>query len=441
MKKVLATVLALVMALALLPTAVFAATDTTASSGTVAGEVTESNLIDVGNRRLYAKVCTEAPENTIATEVTITGEMLEQIAIHESDWVYFIIETDVGEVALDREAFKSMCGSSGEGNALKIVLRNTSTDGATRYSVNAYAVSDDTKQSEIYTDAAKNSGTVEICVQYDQKDTSKTVYVYPVVNGARGEKLAVEWVVENYMSWKTNCFSEYEIGEEFDASKTVNANDLTTSGSTVTVSATTSSRDASSTEVTVEADAVAAIQNSGATSVVLTTDVGDITLDADAISAMSKGLDSGDNLKLTVSKAEKGDTTAYFINAYAVDSEGNKTPLYTDDGEHGGTVTVTVDYDKKDNSKKVTVYYVNGERKQAMPTSYENGKLTWTTSHFSRYEPVEENRSTYKRTNTGVDTNEATSPKTFDAGVALYVGMALTSVAGSAVVIGKKKEF
>ena len=37
------------------------------------------------------------------------------------------------------------------------------------------------------------------------------------------------------------------------------------------------------------------------------------------------------------------------------------------------------------------------------------------------------------------DTNN--SPKTFDAGIAMYVGMALTSVAGSAVVIGKKKEF
>ena len=33
------------------------------------------------------------------------------------------------------------------------------------------------------------------------------------------------------------------------------------------------------------------------------------------------------------------------------------------------------------------------------------------------------------------------SPKTFAAGIAMYVGLALTSVAGSAVVIGKKKEF
>ena len=46
---------------------------------------------------------------------------------------------------------------------------------------------------------------------------------------------------------------------------------------------------------------------------------------------------------------------------------------------------------------------------------------------------------TEKAASTTTDTNK--SPKTFDAGIAMYVGMALTSVAGSAVVIGKKKEF
>ena len=45
-----------------------------------------------------------------------------------------------------------------------------------------------------------------------------------------------------------------------------------------------------------------------------------------------------------------------------------------------------------------------------------------------------------KTTGTTTDTNKP-SPKTFDAGIAMYVGMALTSVAGSALVIGKKKEF
>ena len=39
------------------------------------------------------------------------------------------------------------------------------------------------------------------------------------------------------------------------------------------------------------------------------------------------------------------------------------------------------------------------------------------------------------------DTNKVPSAKTFDAGVAMYVGMSLLSVAGGAVVICKKKEF
>ena len=46
--------------------------------------------------------------------------------------------------------------------------------------------------------------------------------------------------------------------------------------------------------------------------------------------------------------------------------------------------------------------------------------------------------TTSASTDTKTDGNK--SPKTFDAGIAMYVGMALTSVAGSAVVIGKKKE-
>jgi len=44
------------------------------------------------------------------------------------------------------------------------------------------------------------------------------------------------------------------------------------------------------------------------------------------------------------------------------------------------------------------------------------------------------------KTDTTKPTDTNKSPKTFDAGIAMYVGMALTSVAGS-VVIGKKKEF
>ena len=48
---------------------------------------------------------------------------------------------------------------------------------------------------------------------------------------------------------------------------------------------------------------------------------------------------------------------------------------------------------------------------------------------------------TAKGANASTTTDGKGSPKTFDAGVVMYAGMALMSVAGSAVVIGKKKEF
>ena len=76
------------------------------------------------------------------------------------------------------------------------------------------------------------------------------------------------------------------------------------------------------------------------------------------------------------------------------------------------------------------------------------GKGNFTTVQFtSEGKVVGDNDTTaytvYVKTGSGsTNTNNTnTSPKTFDAGIAMYVGMALTSVAGSAVVIGKKKEF
>lgn len=49
--------------------------------------------------------------------------------------------------------------------------------------------------------------------------------------------------------------------------------------------------------------------------------------------------------------------------------------------------------------------------------------------------------TTDKDNGTKTDNKGVNSAKTFDAGVAMYVGMSLLSVAGGAVVIGKKKEF
>ena len=76
---------------------------------------------------------------------------------------------------------------------------------------------------------------------------------------------------------------------------------------------------------------------------------------------------------------------------------------------------------------------------------YDNGyDFKWGQAYAGNYEycwqlkagTTEEIGTAATETTTGVE-----SAKTFDAGIAMYVGMSLMSVAGTAVVIGKKKEF
>ena len=84
---------------------------------------------------------------------------------------------------------------------------------------------------------------------------------------------------------------------------------------------------------------------------------------------------------------------------------------------------------------------------KTIPAGYEsvaraahNGEVYGSNNAASTYEEGFWYLSSGTPASTG-STGTTNSPKTFDAGIAMYVGMALTSVAGSAVVIGKKKEF
>ena len=111
----------------------------------------------------------------------------------------------------------------------------------------------------------------------------------------------------------------------------------------------------------------------------------------------------------------------------------------------GGTFAYTDSMDVlKNNSIKEgdTFYYSTRNAKNVIAENRAAGKYSlpvgtdlagtnawaWQISAGTETKPAE--------TKPGVD-----SAKTFDAGIAMYVGMSLLSVAGSAVVIGKKKEF
>ena len=73
------------------------------------------------------------------------------------------------------------------------------------------------------------------------------------------------------------------------------------------------------------------------------------------------------------------------------------------------------------------------------------GKTLWidglTKADITLGKEINDVESNAKATTTKTDKTDIASAKTFDAGIALYAGMALMSVAGSAVVIGKKKAF
>ena len=86
--------------------------------------------------------------------------------------------------------------------------------------------------------------------------------------------------------------------------------------------------------------------------------------------------------------------------------------------------------------------YSNADAREVYDANkYENGyDFAWGQTYATDYEYCWALKA---GTTQEIDTTQpgVDSAKTFDAGVAMYVGMSLLSVAGGAVVIGKKKEF
>ena len=170
-----------------------------------------------------------------------------------------------------------------------------------------------------------------------------------------------------------------------------------------------------------------------------------------------------DTLKNCDDVKAKDGVTLYNVDSklYKADDAGNKTLLVGDllvkvsEAQEGtdfdaknheykadtttvaGTATVTKVY--CDTCKKSFDFVVGTATDAAAKFGIDNYKLITAAGYTNT-----DTKSVYIKLGSGSadnTTNTNKSPKTFDAGIAMYVGMALTSVAGSAVVIGKKKEF
>ena len=138
------------------------------------------------------------------------------------------------------------------------------------------------------------------------------------------------------------------------------------------------------------------------------------------------------------------------------DADGNVTKIYKADADNGTTLYVDGKLVKGIETSATpidhnfnTIGQLNKDDSIATVKCSKCGaEWKYTTSYFVAKNAADMAPSVgggyaytdNKAADTKTDGN-TTSPKTFDAGIAMYVGMALTSVAGSAVVIGKKKEF
>ena len=152
-----------------------------------------------------------------------------------------------------------------------------------------------------------------------------------------------------------------------------------------------------------------------------------------------------------------GDVTkdAYTIEGKNYEAGGSKLAVLNGKFVTYGDESATVEHDFTKALKKTSGYFttdtkgvVNTVKCETCGKSFNVVKTVDKTYTGSVKTVTFEGETTAMYVLTGTatatpagSTGTTTSPKTFDAGIAMYVGMALTSVAGSAVVIGKKKEF
>ena len=174
----------------------------------------------------------------------------------------------------------------------------------------------------------------------------------------------------------------------------------------------------------------------------------------------NKNLNEGtsDVVTKTIEAKETKDQTCgdYTVDVFMIDGKAYKVGgdkvamlngLAVTYGEKQTAIPHKVDWTDKDN-KATPSYNAKGEVvsvKCACGTSFEVVKKVAGTYTGDVQKVTTDKGDVYYvlmgNTNPTKPTTTNGSPKTFDAGIAMYAGMALMSVAGSAVVIGKKKEF
>ena len=144
-------------------------------------------------------------------------------------------------------------------------------------------------------------------------------------------------------------------------------------------------------EVTLKSDFILAANkvSNGVESLSIKSDVGTMNIDSTATKTFIDA--AGANaLKLVLAKTDltvdetKSITATYELAAYV-----NDKPIFTEDDEDNGTVSVSVAYSCGDGNTPEVYYVPESGNKVLMKTTFENNILSWETSHFSTFEVLE----------------------------------------------------
>ena len=150
-------------------------------------------------------------------------------------------------------------------------------------------------------------------------------------------------------------------------------NETANAGGALTVDLTTTNSTTSA-ALTVPQNTADSLKN--AASLTLKTDVGSVKLDGNALGTIADKATAAVEIKIV-----KDDNT-YEVTAQA--GSANLLP----GGDSSGTVTVSVPYTLTD-GKNILVFCVDAGKHERMDSSFEDGTLTWTTSHLSTFQSVE----------------------------------------------------
>lgn len=196
----------------------------------------------------------------------------------------------------------------------------------------------------------------------------------------------------------------WENGAKVDASAGVIADGVTADNGTVTATVTgtpaagdktievdatvsNAATEIKSAAVTVSNATLAAV--AGKNEVVITTDVGTLSIQSEALSVMKNAAgDAAVTLKIEKVEPAAGEN---FKVKYELTAKAGETDVFTN--ENGsGAVTVTVPYTLTNENATPVVYYVDGTNTTKMDATYDKDarKLSWSTQHFSTYAVKEE---------------------------------------------------